>query len=38
MQLTNGALGTVDGGGASELGLGPPDACIEGLGTALVHH
>lgn len=36
--LTNGSFGTLCGSRTSKFGLWPPDACIEGLGTALVHH
>lgn len=38
MTLTNGSFGTLCGGRTSKSGLWPPDACMEGLGTALVHH
>lgn len=38
LTLTNGSFGTLCGGRTSKSGLRPPDACIEGLGAALVHH
>lgn len=36
--LTNGSFGTLCGGRTPKSGLWPPDACIKGPGTALVHH
>lgn len=36
--LTDGSFGTVHGGRASKFGLGPPDACVKRLWTALVHN
>lgn len=36
--LTDGSFGAVHGSWTSKFGLGPPDACIECFGTALVHN